>query len=469
MDVAGEGDRELAGPTDRGGGARRDPRAARAGLRASWCRPAARGLVGGAELSGALPELVQAASNVTPASSAAICGRGPEITALAFQASRSIVAPTRRGAPVVRQRQPVSARRRARPDRPGRGRDGGVRRAARRRGRAHRPHGAVVVRDADGVLRDLAWVPTRTPRSSRSPPQSPDGLASCGTPPRTSWRRPCRSCSPRPSSASARRSRTASTTTSTSRSPFTPEDLKAIEKKMQEIQKRGQRFSRRVVDRRGRPRGAGRRAVQAGADRPQGLGRPATTARRRGRRRRADHLRQPRRQDRRAVLEGPLPRSAPADHPVHPGVQADAQRRRVLARQREEPAAPAHLRHRLAHQGRAEGAPGAPRRGRAKRDHRKLGTELDLFSFPDEIGSGLPVFHPKGGIIRRVMEDYSRAAARGGGLRVRLHPARHQGPTSSRCPATWTGTPTACTRPCSSSGVGGRHVRKPAWTTTSSR
>ncbi|MET4052236.1 threonyl-tRNA synthetase [Frigoribacterium sp. PvP054] len=44
----------------------------------------------------------------------------------------------------------------------------------------------------------------------------------------------------------------------------------------------------------------------------------------------------------------------------------------------------------------------------AKRDHRKLGAELDLFSFPDEIGSGLAIFHPKGGIIRRQMEDYSR-------------------------------------------------------------
>ena len=44
----------------------------------------------------------------------------------------------------------------------------------------------------------------------------------------------------------------------------------------------------------------------------------------------------------------------------------------------------------------------------AKRDHRRLGAELDLFSFPEEIGSGLAVFHPKGGIIRKVMEDYSR-------------------------------------------------------------
>ena len=44
-----------------------------------------------------------------------------------------------------------------------------------------------------------------------------------------------------------------------------------------------------------------------------------------------------------------------------------------------------------------------------KRDHRKLGRELDLFSFPDELGSGLAVFHPKGGVLRKQMEDYSRA------------------------------------------------------------
>jgi threonyl-tRNA synthetase len=43
-----------------------------------------------------------------------------------------------------------------------------------------------------------------------------------------------------------------------------------------------------------------------------------------------------------------------------------------------------------------------------RRDHRRLGAELDLFSFPTEIGSGLPVFHPKGGTIRRILEDYSR-------------------------------------------------------------
>ncbi len=50
-----------------------------------------------------------------------------------------------------------------------------------------------------------------------------------------------------------------------------------------------------------------------------------------------------------------------------------------------------------------------------RRDHRRLGTELDLFSFPDELGSGLVVFHPKGGTIRRVMEDYYRERHRAAG------------------------------------------------------
>ncbi|NQW73527.1 MAG: threonine--tRNA ligase, partial [Actinobacteria bacterium] len=50
-----------------------------------------------------------------------------------------------------------------------------------------------------------------------------------------------------------------------------------------------------------------------------------------------------------------------------------------------------------------------------RRDHRRLGTELDLFSFPEQIGSGLAVFHPKGGVVRRVMEDYSRRRHEEGG------------------------------------------------------
>ena len=57
-----------------------------------------------------------------------------------------------------------------------------------------------------------------------------------------------------------------------------------------------------------------------------------------------------------------------------------------------------------------------------KRDHRKLGAELDLFSFPEEIGSGLAVFHPKGGIVRRLMEDYSRRRHEAGGYQFVYSP-----------------------------------------------
>jgi threonyl-tRNA synthetase len=58
----------------------------------------------------------------------------------------------------------------------------------------------------------------------------------------------------------------------------------------------------------------------------------------------------------------------------------------------------------------------------AKRDHRKLGRELDLFSFPEEIGSGLAVFHPKGGTVRRLMEDYSRERHEAGGYQFVYSP-----------------------------------------------
>ena len=92
-----------------------------------------------------------------------------------------------------------------------------------------------------------------------------------------------------------------------------------------------------------------------------------------------------------------------------------------------QPDAPAHLRHGVG-VARRTSTPTSHRLEEAeKRDHRKLGAELDLFSFPDEIGSGLAVFHPKGGIVRRLMEDYSPPAPRGGRLRVRLLAAHHQG------------------------------------------
>ena len=100
----------------------------------------------------------------------------------------------------------------------------------------------------------------------------------------------------------------------------------------------------------------------------------------------------------------------------------------------------------------------------AKRDHRKLGAELDLFSFPDEIGSGLAVFHPKGGIVRRLMEDYSRRATRPPATSSSTRPTSPSR-TCSRPPGTSSGSPTACTRPCTSTTRAGPRAR----TTTSSR
>ena len=85
-----------------------------------------------------------------------------------------------------------------------------------------------------------------------------------------------------------------------------------------------------------------------------------------------------------------------------------------------------------------------------RRDHRKLGAELDLFCFPEEIGSGLAVFHPKGGTIRRLMEEYSRQRHVDAGLRVRQLAPHHQGRAVRDSRATSTGSPRACTRRWSS-------------------
>ena len=131
--------------------------------------------------------------------------------------------------------------------------------------------------------------------------------------------------------------------------PFTPEDLKEIEKRMQRIIKSAQSFRRRAVTE--------EEARAEEADQPYKLeliGRQGGRARPRGRHRgqpgRAEHVRQrgPRGQHR---LEGPVPRPAPAEHPLHQGLQAGARGRRLLARLREEPDAAAHLRHRMGQQG----------------------------------------------------------------------------------------------------------------------
>ncbi len=100
-----------------------------------------------------------------------------------------------------------------------------------------------------------------------------------------------------------------------------------------------------------------------------------------------------------------------------------------------------------------------------KRDHRKLGVELDLFSFPEEIGSGLAVFHPKGALVRRIMEEYSRQRHEASGYSFVNSPHISKEGCSRRR-VTSTGSPTACSRRCTSTRAG-RAARER--TTTSSR
>ncbi|AOW86061.1 threonine--tRNA ligase [Streptomyces olivaceus] len=190
--------------------------------------------------------------------------------------------------------------------------------------------------------------------------------------------------------------------------PFTPEDLKRVEKKMQEIQKRGQRFSRRVTsDEAARQEladepykleliGLKGNAAQAadGADAEVGGGEltiydnlDAKT----GELCWKDLCRGPHLPTTRNIPAFKLMRSAAA---YWRGSEKNPQLQRIYGT-----AWPSkdELKAHLDFLAEAE-----------KRDHRKLGSELDLFSFPDELGPGLAVFHPKGGVIRKVMEDYSR-------------------------------------------------------------
>ncbi|WP_326696541.1 threonine--tRNA ligase [Streptomyces sp. NBC_01754] len=189
--------------------------------------------------------------------------------------------------------------------------------------------------------------------------------------------------------------------------PFTPEDLKAVEKKMQEIQKRGQRFSRRVVtDEAAREELAdepykleliglkGSASSEDGADVEVGGGEltvydnldPKT-----GDLCWKDLCRGPHLPTTRLIPAFKLMRNAAA---YWRGSEKNPMLQRIYGT-----AWPTkdQLKAHLEFLVEAE-----------KRDHRKLGAELDLFSFPEELGPGLAVFHPKGGIIRKEMENYSR-------------------------------------------------------------
>ena len=191
--------------------------------------------------------------------------------------------------------------------------------------------------------------------------------------------------------------------------PFTPEELKALQKSMQKIVNQGQRFVRRVVsddDARAElssepykleliglksqaAEGSDNESVEVGAGE---LTMYDNVDQKTGETVWSDLCRGPHLPTTKLISNGfDLTRVAAA---YWRGSEANAQLQRIYGT-----AWPTKEELR-AYQERLEEA--------KRRDHRTLGAELDLFSFPDEVGSGLPVFHPKGGIIRRVMEDYSR-------------------------------------------------------------
>lgn len=190
--------------------------------------------------------------------------------------------------------------------------------------------------------------------------------------------------------------------------PFHPDDLKAIEKKMQEIIKKGQKFSRRVVtDEAAREELAGEpykleliglkgsaASAGEGADVEVGSGELTIYDNldpKSGELCWGDLCRGPHLPSTRMIPAFKIMRSAAA---YWRGSEKNPQLQRLYGT-----AWPTkdELKAHLDFLAEA-----------AKRDHRKLGNELDLFSIPEEIGSGLAVFHPKGGVMRRAMEDYSR-------------------------------------------------------------
>lgn len=192
--------------------------------------------------------------------------------------------------------------------------------------------------------------------------------------------------------------------------PFVPEDLEKIETRMRKIIKEGQRFSRRVVsddDARAeladepykleliglKSGAADLDAAAEGASAEVGAGELTMydNHRRNGDLAWKDLCRGPHLPSTKRIPAFKLMRSAAA---YWRGSEKNPQLQRIYGTAWEsKEALEAHL-HRLEE---AE-----------RRDHRRLGRELDLFSFPDEIGSGLAVFHPKGGVVRKAMEDYSR-------------------------------------------------------------
>ena len=269
------------------------------------------------------------------------------------------------------------------------------------------PNDAVVVRDlASGRLRDLAWVPDADVEVEPVSPRSPDGLAVLRHSTAHVLAQAVQALYPGTLLGIGPPIENGFYYDFLPSRPFTPEDLVAIEKKMAEIIKAGQRFVRRpITDDEARIELADEpfklelinlkgsslpdeAAVEVGSN---GLTMYDNVDARTGERVWTDLCRGPHLPTTRAIPAFKLMRTGGA---YWRGSEKNPQLQRIYGTAWETRDSQDEYVRMLTE---AE-----------KRDHRKLGAELDLFSFPTEIGSGLPVFHPKGGIIRRVMEDYSR-------------------------------------------------------------
>jgi threonyl-tRNA synthetase len=275
------------------------------------------------------------------------------------------------------------------------------------------PEAVIVVRDPDGRLRDLAWAPEGDVEVEAVGAESDDGRAVIRHSAAHILAQAVQQLYPQAKLGIGPPIENGFYYDFDVPAPFTPDDLAELEKRMRRIVKDGQRFSRRVLE-----------SVQAAklelAAEPYKLelvdlksdvdttevmevGGGELTAYdnldpRTGERIWGDLCRGPHLPTTRHVPAFKLTRSAAA---YWRGSEKNPQLQRIYGTAWEsQEALDAHL-ERLAE---AE-----------RRDHRRLGAELDLFSFPEEIGSGLVVFHPKGGIVRRELEDYSRRRHEEGG------------------------------------------------------
>ncbi|HYQ63492.1 threonine--tRNA ligase [Actinophytocola sp.] len=268
------------------------------------------------------------------------------------------------------------------------------------------PDAVVVVRDANGDLRDLSWAPDADAEVEPVAADTEDGRAVIRHSAAHVLAQAVQQQFPEAKLGIGPPIRDGFYYDFDVEKPFTPEDLQALEKRMKQIVKASQRFSRRVVE----SVDAAKEELKdepyklelvdlksdVDTDEVMEVGGGELTIYdnldpRSGEKVWGDLCRGPHVPTTKHIPAFKLTRVAAA---YWRGSEKNPQLQRIYGTAWESQEAQDAYLERLAE---AE-----------RRDHRKLGTELDLFSFPEKIGSGLPVFHPKGGIIRRELENYSR-------------------------------------------------------------